>query len=473
MSSGHYLLVDGQGVRAYRWQRGRLQAEAEFRPDPAWERAADDYLLARPGGRFHVLVNLAEESSVQETLPPLNSRDKRHLIERRLTVQYPDQSLRLAQRFACRQDTSEHLLLYAQLTNPLLETWQGALRRTNACLVGIYPLAAVVAGFIAGKKRRPRQVIVVCPTRTGIRIVLTVGDRFIFSRLATNTLSSEAVVRGKEIATEVARTRAYLVSQQLLEADVALGFVGQALDFEAFQFALDDQAPSRAQFFDLMSCCKEPQACAGDSDLLWLTCLARQRPRQQLASADDRRHFRIERLRLVLRLATAALFAAASFASTSLIWQAQTLAGNTAHYDALRGENEQRLQAALTTLPPLPAKIETLLGLAELADAVERHKRATTSLIGHLAAALDRMPELQLQNLSWELSAGRGTSAKATLVARLALAGAEQSDPEQQIGAREQLRSLCEDLRGVQATTVDSSPTLGLGQFEVHLDTVW
>jgi len=473
MSSRHYLLVDCQGVRAYRWCRGSLQAEAEFRPDSASERAADDYLLARPRGRFHVLLNLPDESCVQETLPPLNKRDKRHLIERRLILHYSNQSLRLAQPFACRQDTSEHLLLYAQLTNPLLEIWQGALRRTNACLVGIYPLAAVVAGFIAGKKRKPSQVMVVCPTRAGIRIALAVGDRVIFTRLATNTLSTDAVVQGREIAAEVARTRAYLVSQQLLEADVALGFVGQALDFEPFQSALDDQAPSRARFFDLMSCCKEPQASAGDSDVLWLTCLARQRPRQQLASADDRRHFRIERLRLVLRLATAALFAAASFASASLTWQAQTLTASTAHYDALRGESEQRLQAALTTLPPLPAKIEILLGLAELADAVERHRRATTALIDHLAAALDRMPELQLQNLSWELSTDRGTSGKATLVARLALAGSAQSDPEQQIGARAQLLSLCNDLPGVQATAVDSPPAIALGQFEVHLDTVW
>ena len=473
MSSRHYLFVDCQGVRAYRWHRGILQAEAEFPADPLDERAADDYLLARPGGRFHVLLNLPEESCLQETLPSLSRGDRRHLVERRLAFHYPDLSLRLAQTFASRQDNGQRMLLYAQFANPLLDTWQAALRRTNACLAGIYPLAMVVAGFIAGQVSKPRQIMVVCPTRSGIRIVLAARDRVIFSRLATHTLGAETVEQAKGIAAEVVRTRAYLISQQLLEADVALGFAGRALEFESFRSALDDQAPSRPQFFDLMSCCKEPPASAGDVDCLWLTCLARLRPPLQLASAKDRRQFRIGRIRLVLRLAAATLFVGASFVSASLIWQSRTMIEEAAHYDALRAESEQRLQAALTALPPLPAKIEYLLGLAELVGTVERHKRASASLINHLAAALDRMPELELRHLSWELTAGRAAPGKATLVARLALTGPEQGDPDERISALRQLLSLCNDGQEVHATAIDSSLDTGPRPLEVRLDTVW
>jgi hypothetical protein len=477
-------LFDDLGVLVYQWRRGQLDLEREFSRDDQDPASLLKFLSERHNDIFYILADLADEAFQWETVPHVRGSDRHNLLDRKLSQCFRGVPLRTAISLGRVTDgrRDEQLLLCALSAHAQFEPWLKALRQADGRLVGVFSLATVIASAASKLVSQNGPALIVCVTRSGVRHTFLDLGQLRFSRKAPLPSASNDAL-ASVVATESARTYNYLLGQRLLDSESPMPMLVLAhpAHFEAILAKLSSSSASPVRCIDLISfakACRLANKLVDSNSLeLWLHLLIRRPPRDQFASCDDRRRYRLGKFRLGLAATAIVILAVClTVAGTSLL-QAQQNSQDAEKLASTLVLNERELQRQLATLPSSPIGTERLQALALRSNTMARRGNVPEQLLRRLADSLTEVPEIQLGQLTWRLG---GTLNAATGDGKLppsehgyVIIEAQATLPPQFATDDRGLRSVTDRLRaaiaskdGVAAgttdprTTVDSTRTL-------------
>jgi hypothetical protein len=397
-------------LTAYRWQGGRLHAEASFANGEEGLAAFQDYLGIHRRSEFTLLANIAEEGHVLETIPFLQGADRQALITRKIGQHFMGTPLAAAFSLGYEKTRrkNEKLLLSA-LTNPAhFEPWLQRIGEAEAPLAGIYTVAQLGGGLLQKLGNKDKRCILLSMQDHSIRESYLVDGQTLFSRMAPISDSSIAGI-ASSFAAEASKLQQYLIGQRLISRDeslpvfifahpTAIPAIEKACpDHGKLNFAIIDSHQAAANLG--LKTPPEDNRC----DLLFLHQLATNPPRQQFASPAHRHDYRIAQLRrgivacgLIILLGGLLFAARESYVAWSLANETRQLLASQQEFDARYGEVSDRF-------PQLGIDKETLRRLTDRYAELSRQQRLPEHTLLRLSRALDQVPAVTLSSLEWQI----------------------------------------------------------------------
>ena len=408
MISRRRLYLDTQRLKAYAWRQGKLTREGVFEMQPEDYARFTDYLRGHPNCQFRMLVNVAEEGHELETIPFLQGGDRDALITRKLGQHFLGTPLATAISLGYEKSKrkNEKLLLSA-LTNPAhFAPWLKCFEAAAAALAGIHTVAQMGGALLKKLGKPPSPALLLTYQDHSIRESYLSDGQALFSRMAPLSDSSIAGIASR-FATESAKLYQYLDAQRLIGHDdrlpvyilahpQAMTAVRQnCLESDNLTFEIIDshQAAVHIGLANL----PENNSC----ELLYLHLLASAPPRQQFASEDYRRDYRVSQLRYgLLGLGLFALLGGGVFAAKQL-YDTHSLGQEAQVLAASEADLAWRYREILATFPQLGIDNDTLRRVTDRQRELLKQQRLPDAALRSVSRALNELPNIQLEAIEW------------------------------------------------------------------------
>jgi hypothetical protein len=458
------LFLDSEGLAAWFWRGGWLERGPDFTPDEEGFGAFQAWLATQAGTHFTLLADCVEEGFQYESIPYVVGRDRAALLSRKLAQLFYGSpyvaGLSLGRERGGRRDER---MLFLALTRPAqLEPWMERLRGADVVIVGITTTALLIGATLRSLRMQPR-ILAVCRTATGIRQTLFEDGRLRFSRLAV--LPPNGPNWTESVLFEVQKTYQYLVAQRSLARNTTLPVVvlADAAEHAALRAACGDNELFSFALLDLgereRSLGLRKPSHASDATQLLAHLAARDAGAIQLAPSRDRYSYRW----WLAQRATLAVGAVGLILSmlVALRTEIDTRALEQTS-DEIRLDTQARqlrYERLLSTMPRLPASVESIQGIVRELDEIAMLGRGPGPALVRISRVLTRHPEIDLQRLEWSLPdhiladvarAGPAASAdKAPLIGSVAVLTARlnASTPLSQRETVEAVNQILEDMR--------------------------
>lgn len=174
------------GIKVFEWKGDELLGSLKFKNNEAGYDDFEEYLKSSPDKPSQLLVDIIEEDFRRESIPHVNARDRKALINRLLDRHYRDEAhhqVRLLERSkAGRKD--DHILLSALSNFEQIDPWITRINRQNVPLAGIWSVPLLTEELMKARKVRDENVLLV--TRElpwSQRETFFRNGRLVFSRL--------------------------------------------------------------------------------------------------------------------------------------------------------------------------------------------------------------------------------------------------------------------------------------------------
>ena len=427
------LFLDSEGLAAWFWRGGWLERGPDFSPDEEGFGAFETWLAMQSGTHFTLLADCVEEGFQFETIPYVVGRDRAALLSRKLAQLFYGSpyvsSVSLGRERGGRRDER---MLFVALTRPAqLEPWMERLRAADVVIVGITTTALLISATLRQSLRVLPRVLTVCRTATGIRQTLFEDGRLRFSRLAV--LPPNGPNWTESVLFEVQKTYQYLVAQRSIARNSTLSVVvlANAVEHAALRAACGDNELFSFSLLDLgdreRGLGLRTPSHESDATLLLAHLAARDTGTVQLAPSRDRHSYRwwlAQRTTLavgVIGLILSMLIALRTEIDTRALDQAS---------DEIRLDTQARqlrYERLLSTMPRLPASVESIQGVVRELDEIAVLGRGPGPALVRISRVLNRHPEIDLQRLEWSLPD--------RILADVGQAGAKSADKAPQIGS--------------------------------------
>ena len=402
------LFLDTAGLSAWRITGNAVEPEGTFVADGAGLTAFADYLRARRGSLFMLLVDLPEEGFHTEEIPASRGRDRAAIVKRKLGQHYYGTPFSLAvSQGRSRQGRRDERLLLMALTAPqILEPWLETLRASEAILAGIHSVPQLIHHLLPASA--PAQVLLISQESAGLRQTYFVDRQLRFSRL-TSLVTGSAEEAAVAAALEAGKMHQYLASQRLIERNKPLAM--RVLAHPSHVAAMRERCCSNREldfgFIDLLQEVKRHglRSCHADICTVPLLChlLGRKTPTEQFAPPVERRYFRLWQTRFALVGASAVVLAAGVLFAAPQGLETWRMASEI---DEIRQQTQldrQRYDAALQTLPRIPLSIDNLRALVDRYDRVAKRAVGPAPLLIQLSRTLGAFPAIAIDQLVWEV----------------------------------------------------------------------
>lgn len=365
----------------------------------------------------YLLVDLIEEDFRQETIPHLKGRCRSALLQRKLGQYYrgtPFLQATLLQRQKTGRRDDEILL--SALTNPALITpWLDIMRTHKTPLAGIYSVPQVSASLVRNHAS-DHLLLVSWETSAGLRQSYFNKHRLQVSRLTPihSTPSFQDAV-----SKELSRTCQYLKSLSLLPEGQSLDIciLGYGRDIAELQKKLsedpDIHCGMRYGFIGLDEIATQLKIdCSftdSDASQIFLRELDSRPPKTHYANADHTHYFNLWRLRNTLNRVSVAILV------SSLLWgaanimlnngdatAAQSLKTQTQH---ILNETQQITREFNGAFHGISASAEDMKASVTIMRKLDRDAPTPRAILKPISAVLDRFPQIELDNFSWQTNA--------------------------------------------------------------------
>lgn len=414
----HVLYLTSGRLDAWLWDGRALSPGPVFQPDRDGIDAFIAYLIECRENLgelpVRVLADLVEEDFYRVALPHVRGAAGRRMLQRRLQQHYRETPYRRAElQGRASEGRRDDQVVMSALTIPaLLQPWTEALALVHAPLAGIWSAALLGAALPRKLGILQAHVLLVVRQTAGIRQTYVHDGHLKFSRLAPP---------GADIAEETQRTRQFLASARLLEADsllhvvlldgVASGEAGEVAALDAgFHAVLPDAAWAavnpNASF---------PVAVAdggpGAADTLLLHWLAREQPASHYPTGRDGRPYRVWHARIGLTASSLVLGAAALVWTGANLWRyAQDSVAAETQVEQARYFTRQ-YRAAMAPVPTPPAPATDMKVAAEVSRLLAAQGPDPMPMLARLSTALEHHPQVQLAALNWRVAEPDGGTA--------------------------------------------------------------
>lgn len=357
----------------------------------------------------YLLTDLIEEDFRHEIVPHLSGGSRTALLQRKFDQFYRNtpfhQATLLHRQKTGRRDDD---MLFSALTNPSLITpWLNIMLAQQIPLAGIYSVPQISAPLV---KDHPSNhlLLVSWEKYSGLRQTYFSGHHLQVSRLTpvhAELTFQDAVVR------ELARTYQYLKSLSLLPS-------GQSLDVLILchnddRAELQDKLPRNSDmhydFADIAEVGRQIKINSrftdSDASQIFLHQLAAHPPKSNYANASHTHHFNLSRIKRYLNLTSAILLAGVTLWGARNFWQSVS---DTAEAAALRAQSQQTLnevQRVTLTFPNTYAPAADMKAGVSVMRKLSLYSPTPLDIMSPVSAVLDRHPQIQLDELAWQMSA--------------------------------------------------------------------
>lgn len=413
MKPQHVIHLSGSGIVLYTWDRRRyvpVAGHALPDGDPAPLLA---YLAQTPSATIVILADVPDEEHVRDQIPALGRADRNALLTRKLARHFPRTEYRtaLVQGQSGEGRKLRHVL-FSALTRPdHLARLQDQLAAAQLPVAGVVSPALFSRVLIdrLGPATPANTTLLVSRQREGgLRISFCRGRDLAGSRLIRPGMAAAPgdlprVLQQLEESVRYFDAACVPGAHNPIDVILLCEPVGdrsavptEGIGDEGFRLHMPDPVvAARALGLD------EPLR-PGDADLLFIGLLRHHVSAGNFAPAKDRRYFRLHRIGSLGRAACVVL-ASASLLGAGLNGIASLqMSQDRRDLDQTTAELEQALQAPDETVVPDdidPLAMQQAVGTVQ---ALERHAIAPTAILSLVSAALDRRPDIQLDELRWE-----------------------------------------------------------------------
>lgn len=414
------LFLGAEHLHAQLMASGKIVTQREFAdsPDDRENFAAFLQEVKRP---VYLLTDLIEEDFRQETVPHLIGRSRRALLERKFEQFYRGTPFRQATLLQ-RQKTGrrDDDMLFSALTNPaLLKPWLDIMLELQIPLAGIYSVPQVSAPLV---EDHPSQhlLLISWEKYSGLRQTYFSGHRLQISRLTpvrADMTFQQAVVK------ELARTYQYLKSLSLLPPGQTLDvrLLGHSHDLIELQLELPRSADMRYDFADLADLARQHKIgyrfTDSDASQIFLHQLVARLPRTHYAGAAHTHYFALWQLRRTLNLASGALLFGALLWGAANLWQSRNDAAEAASLNTLAQSAQSEAQKIALDFPNTYAPAADMKTGVSITRLLVRYDAAPADILHPVSAALDRHPQIELDDLAWRTGAAEPAARIALAVA--------------------------------------------------------
>ncbi len=413
MAMRRVLLLSGGQLTCYHWRAGALVQPYSFAADEHGLTEFALYLDREPAAPVWLLVDLVEEEFREEAIPHVYAADRRALLRTKATRLFRDARYTHA-LFQGREPEGrrDDRVLFTALIRPdLLTPWLGQIARHKVPLAGIYSVPLLSDRLLKRLSPSAEHVLLVTLSGTG-------GLRQTFFHQRQLKLSRLAVMPELEtgqfasfVLAEVEKIRRYLNSLRLLSRDRPLEVYilahGQTL--EDLAKLATDSVVSRHHFVDVADLARrlglKGRWGTSAADPLFVHLLARERPANFYASAEETRYYGMHRGRIGMRAAGLIGLLAGLTWGGSYFLDGVLKRQELGLIDRQIGFYEQRYQRARAGLPPSELEPADLRRVVEAVRTLSARRALPHALMVALSRGLEPAPELRIEEVIWALSA--------------------------------------------------------------------
>jgi hypothetical protein len=421
-------------MTAYRWHSGVLESEGVFAANDEGHQQFADYVKQHRQATFTLLANVSEEGFHLETIPFLQGKDRKTVIERKLGQQFFSAPLTasLSLGYAKSKRKDERILLAALTNNEHFAPWLKAIESHGAALSGIYSLPLVSAALLKKLKLGHEQCLLLTVQDQSIRQSYFEKGELHFSRLTPLQNSSISGI-AQTFSAEAVKLQQYLSSQRLIGRNqaIAVHVLAHGSAIKAIQASCNDTPTIHFNLLDIEDCARKTglKTVPTDthSETLFLNLLKVDPPRIQFANDDQRHGHHLGQIRFALHAVGALALAGCLLYSGKLLFDAREVAQETETLGVESALSRQRYAEIVATFPPIPTSNETLRQVIDRYAEIDRRTSSPLVLYRELGRALAAAPAVELDALEWRVG-GTETAGQATNNARAAQAVADDSE---------------------------------------------
>ncbi|MDH4287095.1 MAG: hypothetical protein OEV26_06720 [Gallionella sp.] len=408
MKKALLLFLSANQLHAQFMAGGKIATQRDFPSTPAGHEDFANFLKAVDCPAY-LLVDLIEEDFRQEIVPHLSGGKRTALLQRKFEQYYrgsPFHQATLLQRQKTGRRDDD--MLFSALTNPAhIMPWLNVMLAQRVRLAGIYSVPQISAPLV--KDHPSHHLLLISWEKfSGLRQTYFSEHRLQISRLTpvyAEQSFRDAVVK------ELARTFQYLKSLSLLPAGQILDvrILCHRNDMSLLKAQLPDNSDMRYDFADIEEIGKQLNIdylfADSDASQIFLQRLATQAPKSHYANASHTHYFTLWHLKHALNLASGAVLAGGLLWGASSFWQSS---GDVTETELLNAQAQRALNEAqkiTLTFPSTYAPAADMKSAVNVMRKLDQYAPAPLEVLKPVSAALDRYPQIRLDDLAWQMKA--------------------------------------------------------------------
>ena len=445
MKTDRLLYLSAYRMTAYRWHSGALESEGMFAANDEGHQQFADYVKQHRQATFTLLANVSEEGFHIETIPFLQGKDRKTVIERKLGQQFFSAPLTasLSLGYAKSKRKDERVLLAALTNNELFTPWITAITSHGAALSGVYSLPLVSVSLLKKLKLGDEQCLLLTVQDQSIRQSYFEKGELHFSRLTPLQNSSISGI-AQTFFSEAIKLQQYLASQRLIGRNqpITTHVLAHGSTMKAIQASCNDTPTIRFNFLGIEDCATKTGLKTvpfdAHSENLFLHLLRVDPPRIQFANDDQRHTYHLGLIRSTLHAVGAAVLAGCLLYSATLLYETYEVTDESQGLRAESSQARQRYAEIVKTFPPIPTTTETLRQVIDRYLAIDKGTASPIGLYRELSRALQSAPAAELDALEWRVG---GIDAATGQAANSAYAASAVSDDSETLIVRGTLKT--------------------------------
>lgn len=405
------LCATAQTLLAGIWHAGKLHGSQVYANDDEGHLAFTELLKQYAASPVYLIADAVEEDYRLESLPHTGGSAKREMIERKLNQFYRGLEYRTAHFI--NRDTDKRRddkYLFAALNNAdFLQPWVTTIQAVNAQLVGVYLLPMLSQVLVRQLKLMAPHILLCERLSSGLRQTYLHNGRLRMSRLVPN-LPDTGSQLGYFYLVETEKTRLYLISQRFISRETPLNLVLASADgsTQAISQAISQEQSLEATDVNLSQFAKSlglsTPAIQQIPELVHMQLLANGHVVDNLAPPALTKQYQFSKLKQGIKITTLVLSVIGLCVAAAIFIQAFSY---KADFDQAAKDTliQQHLYDEVAkNFPATPINAADLKTAVELENAIDAYPKSPRRLMQVVSAALEKLPQIQLDRLRWALT---------------------------------------------------------------------
>jgi hypothetical protein len=416
-----FLYLSNDHLIAVVWSRGAAASEQAFAATPAGRNEFAEYLQNAAPLPTYLLTDLIEEDFRLDTVPHVNARDRKTMLERKLQQLYRTTPYRLANVIGRLSEgrRDDEVLLCALTNAELVHAWVDLLLAARVPVAGVYSIALTTQALLKTLQIKGKHTLwVSLQANAGWRQTYCQDGRVRFSRLTPVTGAQNTA---SLLTEEIGKTFQYLESinsfadsetlevHVLAERDAQTALRASLTDSGRLRYVLHNLSVAAARLGLHRAPGANEATESTDATPLYLHVLNRFTHAEQFAPSAQRRYSDIRRVRLAMAGASVAFALAGTGLGAWNMLQAQSLRASINRFEGGTKQYESAHAATVAGFPKSKVNAQTMNEAVTYHEKVIRGAPNFSAFARELSVILEAFPGIRLDRLLW------GTDAKANI----------------------------------------------------------
>lgn len=418
------LCASNTSLTAGIWHGNRLHSMQVFTNTEQGHTDFSAYLIKNHLPNIYLIANSIDEDYRVESLPHTTGKTRTEILQRKLN-QFSRNAVYRTAHFINRDTDKrkdDHFLFVALNNTDFLSGWINAINTMQAPLVGIYMLPMISQEIIRLQKDQVKMQqthILLCEQlTTGLRQSYLQNGKLRMSRILPFRVDTSQPYASTDVeenklsafyATEIDKTRLYLISQRLASRDTALHVVFPSLDDNtAVCQHIAQQINAECVPINLYNLAKPhlvtPELLRLNPELLHMQLLANGFLPANLAPVAITKTYQLSQLRSAIIIASIVSGIIGLLVLILLLYKSYLLNDEIQIKQAETTIQQHLYNEVSKNFPTSPIVSSELKTAVDLALAIKTNSKTPARLMQVLSKAFDEQPQIQLARLRWVLS---------------------------------------------------------------------